>query len=148
MGGPTRFGTSTSIFFQPGPVRRMKPPPMLHDVTVTDIDSWQAAEAFAATYIRAGGHPDARTTGSGADAGVDIKGARVLAQVKHHRAPVGRPDLQRLFGARGRGVEELYFFSLNGYSPPAIQYAKQHGIGLLSYTVQRDVTAHTSEARS
>ena len=117
---------------------------MRHDVTVTEISSWQAAEAFAATYLKAGGHSDARTTVSGADGGVDVMGARVLAQVKYHRTPVGRPDLQRLFGARGGGVEELYFFSLSGYSPQAIQYAKQHGIGLLSYTAQGHVTAHTS----
>ena len=96
--------------------------------------------------LRAWGHPDAIVTKAGADAGVDVRGAHVVAQVKHRSAPTGRPDIQRLFGARGTGTEDLFFFSKSGYSPPAIVYGEAHDIGLFSHTAEGRLTAHTRTA--
>lgn len=97
------------------------------------LNTWQAAEVFAADYLKRAGYSDARTTGRGTDGGVDVRGTGVLAQVKHHAKPVGRPDLQRLYGARGSDMHALYFFALSGFSPQAIAYAREHNIGLLKY---------------
>ena len=110
------------------------------------LSTWQAAERFAADFLKSAGFSDARTTGGGTDGGVDVRGTGVLAQVKHHAKPVGRPDLQRLYGARGTDAHALYFFGLSGFSPQAIAYAREHNIGLLRYDGFRNVTAVTPAA--
>lgn len=109
-------------------------------------DSWKKAEVFAVSCLRAWGYSDARLTRGGADGGVDVEGAHVLAQVKHRSAPAGRPDIQRLYGARGRGSHDLYFFALGGYSQAAVDYAEVHDIGLFSYDTSGRVTARTRVA--
>lgn len=115
---------------------------------VTRIRTWRDAETFAVSVLRAWGHADARMTNAGADGGVDVRGRHVLAQVKHRSAPTGRPDIQRLFGARGTGTEDLYFFSASGYSPQAIDYGEGHDVGLFSYTADGMLTAHTRTAEA
>ncbi len=113
---------------------------------VTRIQTWRDAETFAVSVLRAWGHPDATVTNAGADGGVDVRGQHVLAQVKHRSAPTGRPDVQRLYGARGTGTEDLFFFSRSGYSPQTIDYGDVHDIGLFSYTADGTMTAHTRTA--
>lgn len=113
---------------------------------VTSIRTWREAETFAVSILRAWGHPDATVTKAGPDGGVDVRGRHVLAQVKHRSAATGRPDIQRLFGARGTGGEDLYFFSRSGYSPQAIDYAEVHDVGLFSYADDGRLTAHTRTA--
>lgn len=113
---------------------------------VTRVRTWRDAETLAVSVLRAWGHPDATVTNAGADGGIDVRGRHVLAQVKHRSAPTGRPDIQRLFGARGTGTEDLFFFSGSGYSPQAIDYGEVHDIGLFSYTADGTMTAHTRTA--
>ena len=113
---------------------------------LTRIQTWRDAETFAVSLLRAWGHPDAKVTNAGADGGVDVRGRHVLAQVKHRSAPTGRPDIQRLYGARGTGTEDLYFFSRSRYSPQAIDYGEVHDVGLFSYAPDGTLTAHTRTA--
>ena len=65
------------------------------------ITSWQEAERNAARWMRHWGFGDARLTSSGADGGVDVRARAAVAQVKFEASQVGRPALQRLYGARG-----------------------------------------------
>jgi hypothetical protein len=113
---------------------------------MTAIRTWRDAETFAVSVLRAWGHPDATVTTAGSDGGVDVRGRHVLAQVKHRSAPTGRPDVQRLYGARGTGTEDLFFFSRSGYSPQAIEYGEVHDVGLFSYSAEGALTAHTRTA--
>jgi hypothetical protein len=107
----------------------------LHD----PIYDWKQAEQFAADVLRSCGFRGARTTQSGADGGVDVRGPGVLAQVKHLHGAVGRPDVQKLRGARGDGSESLHFFSLSGYSAQAIAEAERLQVALWRYDTSRNV---------
>ncbi|MFE7720130.1 restriction endonuclease [Nocardia rhizosphaerihabitans] len=91
------------------------------------------AELNAAEVMKRLGYVDATATEVGADGGIDIRARGALAQVKWKGAAAGRPDLQRLVGARGHGTEQLYFFAATAYSRPAVDYANDMGIILYLY---------------
>lgn len=107
------------------------------------------AEELAARYMRRLGLADARVTPRGADGGIDVRSSRALAQVKFKANVTGRPDLQRLFGARGHDTHlDLFFFSQNGYSTQAVAYADQMGMLLFEYDVTGAVDPVNGAARS
>jgi hypothetical protein len=113
-----------------------------------EINSWQAAEANGAAWMRFWGFPDARVTESGSDGGIDIRATGAFAQVKREAKPVGRPAIQRLVGARGIDVSRhLLFFSLSGYSQAAFDYAAQMGIALFQYSSVGMMTGVNYKAR-
>ena len=91
------------------------------------------AELNAAEKMRLWGFVDAVSTTGGSDGGLDVRSSRALAQVKWKGGVTGRPDIQNLYGARGAGTEQLFFFSASGYSDQAIEYADQVGIMLMTY---------------
>lgn len=93
---------------------------------------WQNAEQAAVTYMRAIGFKDAALTGAGADRGLDVIATGATAQVKALAVPVGRPDVQRLRGA-SFNVPTVLFFSLNGYSPAATEYADEARVALFTF---------------
>ncbi|MFC8921731.1 restriction endonuclease [Cellulosimicrobium sp. NPDC057127] len=106
------------------------------------------AEYLAAMHMRWLGLTDARVTPRGADAGVDVRSSRAIAQVKFRTNVTGRPDLQRLFGARGHADHlDLLFFVYVGYSAQALQYASEVGMLLFEYDVTGSVTAVNDLAR-
>lgn len=95
------------------------------------------------------GFPDARVTPKGPDGGVDVTSSRALAQVKWQGAAVGRPELQRLFGARGHDSnKQLLFFAASGYSMNAITYADQVGIALFTYNPVGELTCLNGAAET
>ncbi|MEH0985430.1 restriction endonuclease [Micromonospora sp. CPCC 205556] len=93
---------------------------------------WQEAERAAVGFMQAIGFKDAALTNPGADRGLDVVASGAAAQVKALATPVGRPDVQRLRGA-SFNVPTVLFFSLNGYSPGAIEYADQVRIALFTF---------------
>ncbi|MFB7876180.1 restriction endonuclease [Nocardia sp. NPDC056064] len=98
------------------------------------ITTASAAEQNAAVQMRVLGFSDARVTKSGADGGIDVRATGAVAQVKWRAGQVGRPDLQRLFGARGNRFElQLLFFAAAPYSAPARAYADEVGMALFTY---------------
>ncbi|MFJ4233765.1 restriction endonuclease [Cellulosimicrobium cellulans] len=106
------------------------------------IASPQDAEEFAAVHLRGLGYDDAVRTPTGPDGGVDVRSSRALAQVKQTATQVGRPDVQRLVGARGREHHlDLVFYSAVGYSRPAIEYGEHMGVALFVYDAAGEVTA-------
>ena len=121
----------------------MTSPPLDQRVVYTPDD----AELLAASYMRWLGLTDARVTPRGADAGVDVRSSRAIAQVKFRTNVTGRPDLQRLFGARGHADHlDLFFFVYVGYSAQALQYASEVGMLLFEYDVTGAVTAVNDRA--
>ncbi len=98
------------------------------------IRTWRVAETFAVSVLRGWGHSDASVTKSGADGGVDVRGCRCAGS---GQAP-GRGHGTSRYPASVRrprcGDRDLYFFSLSGYSPQAVEYAQQHGVRLFSYS--------------
>lgn len=97
------------------------------------ITNPHAAELNAQDKLRSWGFADAVATTGGADGGIDVRSSRALAQVKWKGGVTGRPDIQNLYGARGTGLQQLFFFSASGYSDQAIEYANQVNILLMTY---------------
>ena len=113
------------------------------------VEHWMDAERLAETWMRSSGFPSARMTGGSADAGIDVRAADAIAQVKMETRPVGRPSLQRLVGARGTSTSlRLLFFSSSGYSSAAQDYARSLDIALLTYTAEGVVSPANSHART
>lgn len=112
------------------------------------IRSWQDAEHNAAAWMRYWGFRDAVATPGGADGGVDVRAADAFGQVKYQAVQVGRPDLQRLFGARGRETDkQLIFFTGSDYASTAVAYAEEMEIALFVYGLDGSMTAVNSAAR-
>ncbi|MGW2890169.1 restriction endonuclease [Streptomyces griseoruber] len=112
------------------------------------IRSWQEAEHNAAAWMRHWGYEDARARPGGSDGGVDVRSRRALGQVKYQGAAVGRPELQRLFGARGRAMDkDLFFFTGSSYAATAVAYAAENGIALFVYGLDGSMTAVNAPAR-
>lgn len=99
------------------------------------IKTFAQAEQNAARQMRALGYTDARVTPPGPDGGIDVLSSTAVAQVKWRGAQVSRPDLHRLYGARGgRHHLDMLFFAATNYSGPAIQYANEVDIALFVYS--------------
>lgn len=113
------------------------------------IDSPEAAEVNAALRMRDLGFVDAQVSGPGADGGIDVFSERAVAQVKYRVGFVGRPDLQRLFGARGnRSDLQMLFFAGSGYSRQAVEYADKVGMALFVYDEIGIVAPHNGCAEN
>jgi hypothetical protein len=97
------------------------------------IRSPDDAEQVAAEWMRHLGFEDARCTGAGTDGGVDVRSGGAVAQVKAQLTPVGRPELQALYGvARSEGRRPL-FFSLMSYTGAALGWADEVGMALFRF---------------
>ncbi|SNT46779.1 restriction endonuclease [Rhodococcoides kyotonense] len=108
----------------------------------------EQAEIGMAHAMTQMGYKGARALPVGPDAGIDIKAHGGIAQVKRHRVPVGRPDLQRLYGARGNSHHmDMLFFSYSGYTAQALQYGNEVGIKLFRFDDKFNVYAVNAYAR-
>jgi hypothetical protein len=97
------------------------------------IRSPDDAEQVAAEWMRHFGFDDARCTPAGTDGGVDVRSREAVAQVKAQLTPVGRPELQALYGvARSEGRRPL-FFSLMSYTAAALTWADEVGMALFRF---------------
>lgn len=100
------------------------------------------AELNAAEKMRQMGFSDAQAAKPGADGGIDVRSKHALAQVKWRGGVAGRPDMQKLYGARGMdSSKQLFFFAASGYSKAAIEYANKVGIALYVYEPTGEVQA-------
>ncbi|RDH76339.1 hypothetical protein DVS77_21535 [Mycolicibacterium moriokaense] len=98
------------------------------------ITTANEAELNAEKVMRSWGYLDAKATTGGSDGGIDVRSRAAIAQVKWRNGMAGRPDLQRLFGARGRdATKDLFFFAASGYTKTAITYARDVGIYLFVF---------------
>ena len=97
------------------------------------IRSPDDAEQVAAEWMRSSGFEDARCTAAGTDGGVDVRSREAVAQVKAQLTPVGRPELQALYGvARSEGRRPL-FFSLMSYTAAAVTWADEVQMALFRF---------------
>lgn len=110
-----------------------------------DPPHWRLAEDAAAAFVRSLGFREATATPVGADAGLDVVGSGVAAQVKTQLPPVGRPAVQRLRGA-ALDVPVRLFFSTSGYTTAAIDYADEAGVALFNLDGNLSAFAVNSEA--
>lgn len=101
---------------------------------------------MAAAAMRSMGFADAQETPVGPDGGVDVRSRRAIAQVKFRGAQTGRADVQRLVGARGREVLDLFFFTIAGYSARAVEYATEMDVALFTYDPTGALSPHSPAA--
>jgi hypothetical protein len=112
------------------------------------IRSPDDAEQVAAEWMRHLGFADARCTGGAGDGGVDVRSRAAVAQVKAQLAPVGRPELQALYGvARSEGRTPL-FFSLMSYTAAALGWADEVGMALFRFDHAGTVEAVNAAAET
>lgn len=95
--------------------------------------TWQQAEVYACAWMMQNGFPDAMTTASGPDGGVDITARQAVAQVKNRAKPVGIEQVQRLQGIAGSTHRRALLFAANGVTIPALRWADTHGVACYSY---------------
>jgi len=91
------------------------------------------AEQVAAEWMRHLGFADARCTGAGTDGGVDVRSRAAVAQVKAQLSPVGRPELQALYGVAHSEGRRPLFFSLMSYTAAATAWADEVGMALFRF---------------
>lgn len=108
---------------------RQAPEPML-------IRHPRDAEEAATRWMRYWGWTDARTTPAGADEGIDVVATLAVAQVKAYMSPVGRPDVQNLFGVASAEKKSALFFALTDYTAEAKAWANKAGVGLFRFDLQ------------
>jgi predicted helicase len=94
------------------------------------------AEEAATRWMRYWGWTDARTTPAGADEGIDVVATLAVAQVKAYMSPVGRPDVQNLFGVASAEKKSALFFALTDYTAEAKAWANKAGVGLFRFDLQ------------
>lgn len=106
------------------------------------------AELNAAAQMISWGYLDAASPLHGADGGIDVRSSKALAQVKFRGVKAGRPEIQNLYGAAaGESSKALMFFDFKGYSPQAVEYANQMGIGLYVYDTSGAVSGVNGAGR-
>lgn len=105
------------------------------------------AEEAAAEWLRWFGFEDAKATGAGADGGIDVRAKSMVAQVKMHMVPVGRPDLQRLYGVATTEGAVSVFFSLTDYTRDARDWAEQVGMALFRFSPAGEAEAVNEYAK-
>jgi len=108
------------------------------------IADWRDAEEFAVWHMKILGFASAAATSDGADAGVDVlaDAERSAAQVKHLSKPVGRPDLQRFYGAT-RYEKHRVFYSTANYTRSAIEYGQEVDMALFTLDIYGNVEPQT-----
>ncbi|MFF7975795.1 restriction endonuclease [Streptomyces sp. NPDC007905] len=94
------------------------------------------AELAAVDWMRYLGFTDAAATPVGADGGIDVLAERAVAQVKKEGSRTTRPTVQQLHGVATAKQRAALFFSMAGYTPPAITWATQQDVALFQYDLQ------------
>ena len=97
------------------------------------IRSPEDAELLASEWMRWMGFFDATCTRSGADGGLDVVSTAAVGQVKAHMIPVGRPELQQLYGVATSEHKTPLFFSLMSYTAQALEWADKVGMPLFRF---------------
>ncbi|WP_219949732.1 restriction endonuclease [Salinibacterium sp. M195] len=96
----------------------------------------RGAESLVAQWMRHLGEVNAEVTAYQGDGGVDVAGARYIAQVKHFVGSVGVAPVRELAGVANDDGRRPLFFTSNGYSSGAVKFADRSGIALFVYSAE------------
>lgn len=106
------------------------------------------AEAAAKDALVEYGYTDAHLTGLGADHGIDIESAEIIAQVKAQASPVGVSVVRETFGIAAALQRSAACFSLADFTPAARSFADTAGIALFSFDLMGRVIPLNAHALS
>lgn len=92
-------------------------------------------ELICANWMQLWGEVDAKATQFSGDGGIDVVSSNFAAQVKFYaNSPVGRPEVQALYGAAsGHGLQPAFFAYSNGYTNEALEWGKMMGIACFTF---------------
>lgn len=107
--------------------------------------TWADAETMAAAHLTHVGFSGVTRTPGAGDGGLDVIGDGVAAQVKFHRRPTGRPDLQSLAGA-ALGMPTRVFYATS-YASTALVEADRLSLALFQYNDDGVVVAANAIAQ-
>ncbi|MDF9717876.1 restriction endonuclease [Nocardioides sp. ChNu-99] len=120
--------------------RPILPPPRM-------LRGHRESEHYAAEVLAALGFAQVRRTPDGSDGGVDVDGPEVVAQVKMEALPTGRERIQALAGVAAVERKRAVFFSLAGYTAPAVEWGDRAGVVLFQFAFDGSVEAINDGAR-
>lgn len=104
------------------------------------------AELYAAQIMTALGFTNAVATKAGIDGGVDVESLEAVAQVKLEGRPTTSEQLQRLYGISAHRDVLPLFFSLNGYTSHALQWAGETGMALFEFDYDGTIASRSTLA--
>lgn len=100
------------------------------------IRTYRDAEEAATQWMRWLGWGDASVTPQGKDGGIDVIATHAVAQVKAHVNPIGRPEIQKLYGVATDLRRTPLFFASAGYTPDATSWASRVSMALFRFDLQ------------
>ena len=108
-------------------------------------------EIICANWMQLWGEIDAAATQFSGDGGLDVVSSNFGAQVKFFaNAPVGRPEIQALYGAAsGNGLQPAFFAYSSGYTAEALDWARKVGVACFTFVPKGnnfEFEANTEEA--
>lgn len=110
------------------------------------IRDFSDANTAAAEWLRHWGWIDAAPENGATANDVSISSRDVVAQVKAHASPIGRPALQQLFGIASAEEKIGMFFSLAGYTKQAREWADEVDLPLFRFDLQGQPTPENRAA--
>lgn len=106
------------------------------------------AELVAADWMTYWGFEGTAVSPVGMDGGIDVESDTAVAQVKAHMVPIGRPDIQMLYGVASSLRKRPIFIALQGYTAHALNWAEEHGVALFVFDLQGAPSPVNGHARS
>lgn len=94
------------------------------------------AELLVAEWMKHLGEGDATVTQASGDGGIDVRGPRYVAQVKHYAGNVGVEPIRELAGVATVERREALFFTSAGYAPGAIAFADRAKVALFVFDAE------------
>lgn len=105
------------------------------------------AELNARDWMIYLGFSDARATPVGRDKGVDVTSSRAIGQVKFKGVKTSMDDIKLLHSTSILLAKRALFFSLGGYTQPALEFADQVQIALFEFDYQGAIKSINSSAK-
>lgn len=91
------------------------------------------AEEAARLHLEGLGAHGTVLTASGPDGGVDVRGPRVVAQVKAQVTPVSAAVVQQIFGIARVEDKTAAVYALAGFTPDAVRFADKAAVALFQF---------------
>lgn len=91
------------------------------------------AEEAARLHLEGLGAHGTVLTASGPDGGVDVRGSRVVAQVKAQVTPVSAAVVQQIFGIARVEDKTAVVYALAGFTPDAVRFADKAAVALFQF---------------
>lgn len=112
------------------------------------VKTYEDAEYYVAEVMKSLGFSSVFVSPPGSDEGIDVSTAEALVQVKMEGVKTSREKIQRLTGVCAFYGKRPIFFSLAGYSKPALEWAEKTSTACFEFGLDGDIAARTLSAET